>query len=111
VQWLPLAAAIVASSLVSVLVAAAVAWMTLPSREEIQRDVATDLGVPPAILEVPLVAQALDAVTARAQRAVIDASRDSLVLGAAAGAAASLALSYIVASRVATDGSRRRPPE
>jgi hypothetical protein len=110
-QWLPLAAAIVVSSLVSVLVAVAVAWMALPNQDELQRQVASDLGVPPAILEVPLVAQALDAVTARAQRSVLDASRDSLALGAAAGASASLALSYIVASRVWTGASRRRSPE
>jgi hypothetical protein len=102
-RWLPLATAMVASSLVSVLVAVAVAWMTLPSQDEIQRQVASDFGVPRAVLEVPLVAQAVDVVTTRAQRAVLEASRDSLVLGAAAGAATSLALSYAVASRATRD--------
>ena len=98
-RWAPLAAAIVASSVASVLVAALVTWTTLPTEEEIQRRVASELGVPRAALEIPMVSRMLDNASARARQAVIDASRQSLVLGTVAGAVTSVVLACAVSWR------------
>ena len=90
-----------ASSLAAVLVAVVVAWAMLPTQSEIGREVATDLGVPPAVLGLPLVAEALDLATSRARQAVLDATREALLLGAAAGVATSVVLASVVAWRQA----------
>jgi hypothetical protein len=99
-----LGAAIVGVAVVAVVVALAVVAAARPSDAELRREVAADLGVPDAILELPLVERALDRVGTRAESSVVEQLDTSLALGGLAGVVSAALLAAVVVRR--TDGHR-----
>ncbi|MFZ6003233.1 MAG: hypothetical protein ACOYXM_04800 [Actinomycetota bacterium] len=79
-------------ALVAVGVALAVVGLTRPSDDELRREVVADLGVPEAVLDVPLVDDMVARAGAQAQDSVLDELDASLAMGAAAGVASAVVL-------------------
>jgi hypothetical protein len=73
--------------IVAVGLGAVVAKATFPSSEELQRESLEALGLPPDLVDSPLVQLVLDQFGGRVEDHVVDEARRSAFLGGAAGAA------------------------
>lgn len=70
---------------------AAAAAATLPSVEEMRRMSAEELGVDPVLLDHPLVAPIVDAMTERVEDRLMDEARRSVAVAVGASAGVSIA--------------------
>jgi hypothetical protein len=77
--------------LASALAGAAAGAASLPSVEEMRRMSAEELGVDPDLLEHPLVAPIVDAMTERVEDRLMDEARRSVAVAVGASAAVAVA--------------------
>jgi hypothetical protein len=104
-----LGATIVGVAVVSVAVALVVVAAARPSDAALRRQVATDLGVPEPLLDVPLVDTLVDRAGAQAKASVLEELDTSLAMGALAGIATAVVLATGIVSLDRPQRSRDDP--